>query len=389
MLFMKAFFIVFSIGTILLCYKVGEYISRVLDLQGGLLYLFWGLHLVGALSSIIAPWVYHTYPTKNPGFWYNSLQWTGYFFMGLYSVTIFFVFLNDSSLAIFHNFVKVSSLEKAFINTFVAYSTLTFCLVSSGFGIFMARKTPEIVKVKVSVKNLPSEFEGFKILQMSDIHVGQTIKRDFISTLVKQTNSIRPDMLVLTGDLVDGTTHQLSDELMELKNLNLPYGKIMIPGNHEYYWGLEQWIQFWKEIGFTTLVNQHTLIHKKDQQILIAGVHDYSAHRVNPNYKSSPEASITGAPANIVKILLAHQPRSIYEAERVGFDLQLSGHTHSGQYFPYNLVVYLFQPFVKGLHRYKNSWIYVNQGTGYWGPPTRFGVPPEITLIELTKEAGV
>ena len=118
----------------------------------------------------------------------------------------------------------------------------------------------------------------------------------------------------------------------------------------------------------------------------MAGVHDYSASRMGP-VQSNPVEALEQSPKGLVKILLAHQPRSIYQASKAGFDLQLSGHTHSGQYFPYNIVIYLFQPFVKGLHLYEKTWIYVNQGTGYWGPPTRFGVPPEITLLTLTKKS--
>ena len=159
----------------------------------------------------------------------------------------------------------------------------------------------------------------------------------------------------------------------------------MIPGNHEYYWGLDDWLIHWNELGFIPLLNDHKIVRKNDSQIIMAGVHDYSAHRIKKTYLSSPSIAILDAPKNLVKILLAHQPRSVYEAARLGFDLQLSGHTHSGQYFPFNILIYLFQPYVKGLNRHIKTWIYVNQGTGYWGPPNRFGAPPEITLIELIK----
>ena len=115
----------------------------------------------------------------------------------------------------------------------------------------------------------------------------------------------------------------------------------------------------------------------------MAGVHDYSAGHTG-DYKSDPKLSLKNSPASAIKILLAHQPRSIYQAAAAGFHLQLSGHTHSGQYFPFSLLIHFFQPFVKGLHLYEKTWIYVNRGTGYWGPPNRFGVPPEITLIKLT-----
>jgi predicted MPP superfamily phosphohydrolase len=131
-------------------------------------------------------------------------------------------------------------------------------------------------------------------------------------------------------------------------------------------------------------MNEHVVLESSGASVLVAGVTDYSAHHYDPAHASDPQRALAGAPGNVsVKILLAHQPRSAFAAAKAGFHLQLSGHTHGGQFFPWNFVVKLLEPFAAGLHRLDDLWIYVSRGTGYWGPPKRFGAPSEITLLRL------
>jgi predicted MPP superfamily phosphohydrolase len=177
----------------------------------------------------------------------------------------------------------------------------------------------------------------------------------------------------------------MREEVAPLAELGAPHGKYFVTGNHEYYWDAPGWVREVERLGFAALVNTHRLIERGDGKLLVAGVTDSTASRGTPGHRSDPVAAVTGAPDADVKLLLAHQPTSAFAAQRAGFDLQLSGHTHGGQYFPFNLLVRLFQPFVSGLHRLQNMWLYVSRGTGYWGPPLRLGVPSEITLIELVK----
>ncbi len=385
---MKTFLIVFSLLASVLCFIIGRYYTSSFALSPNTTRVFWVMHIMATLTILIAPIVYRLYPTKDPGYFYNSIQWMGYFFMGLYSVMIIIILINDSSLSLFSRFSEVSHERRIFLKSLLAFASLSVSGVVAGVGFFDARKKPDIKSVSIEFDHLPESFHGFRILQMSDVHVGQTIRGDFVELIVEESNKLKPDLVVLTGDLVDGTTEQLKNELLAFDKLIAPSGVLMIPGNHEYYWGLEEWLAFWEDKGFKTLINEHILIEKNSERILVAGVHDYSAQRLSNQTISSPKDSLKNAPMDLVKILLAHQPRSVYSASKAGFDLQLSGHTHSGQYFPYNFLIYLFQPFVKGLHRFEKTWIYVNQGTGYWGPPTRFGVPPEITVIELKKKSA-
>jgi hypothetical protein len=191
-------------------------------------------------------------------------------------------------------------------------------------------------------------------------------------------------MVVLTGDLVDGSVDHLEKEVQPLKQLQSRYGNYFITGNHEYYSGVFQWLTKISELGFDVLLNEHRVIDKNGAKLILGGVTDISAGQMIEEHRSDPVASIKGAPAADVKILLAHQPISVYEASKAGYQLQLSGHTHGGQYFPYSKLVGMQQPFLAGLYRYEGTWLYVNRGAGYWGPPLRIGPPAEITEIILS-----
>src|SRR3989449_4314942 len=204
--------------------------------------------------------------------------------------------------------------------------------------------------VDVPITGLPSDLEGFRIAQLSDLHVGPTLKRDFVERVVNTTNGLHPDLIALTGDVADGFPPALRDEVAPLAGLVAPHGKYFVTGNHEYYWDAAGWVHELEGLGFSALVNGHQVIHRGVGRIVLAGVTDLSSRGL-PGHTSDPAAAIAGAPESDVRVLLAHQPKSAFAARTAGYDLQLSGHTHGGQYFPFNLLVRLFQPFVAGLHR--------------------------------------
>ncbi len=254
-----------------------------------------------------------------------------------------------------------------------------------GWGFAEAERLPEIVEVDVPIAGLPPQLDGYRIAQLSDIHVGPTIKGDDLAAWVALTNRLQPELIAVTGDLVDGYVEDMRAEVAPLADLRAPDGVFFCTGNHEYYWDAAAWTAEISRLGLRVLLNEHVLVERSGGRLLVAGCTDYSAHRMVPEAKSDPMAAKRGAPPHDVSILLAHQPRSIFAAARAGFDLQLSGHTHGGQFFPINLVVGLVQPFVQGLGKQDDTWIYVNRGTGYWGPPFRTGVPSEITLLRLVR----
>ena len=203
--------------------------------------------------------------------------------------------------------------------------------------------------------------------------------------VVDEVNGLAPDMIVHTGDIVDGSVDSLFNDASPMGDFSAPHGVWFCTGNHEYYSGVDQWVDALQTLNMRPLLNENALVDTGQGRILMAGVTDYQADRTHPAHVHSPERAMADAPDHDVSILLAHQPISIYDASQAGFDIQLSGHTHGGQYFPYTLAIHLFQPYVRGLHLHNDTLLYVNVGTGYWGPPMRLGAEPEITLHTLRR----
>ena len=363
----------------------------------------WTAWLVLFVMSLFLPLTFKCRLMGIHAWWCDLSGWIGYTSLGFLSVVFAFLLLSDC-LWIVAAFIRLTGrLTKKFTSTqpatkkafnrerryFLIQSVnlgiLGGSAVLTGFGFYEARRNPALVKVSVPISELPKDLEGLKIAQISDLHVGLTIKRAFLERVVRQVNDLKAPVIALTGDLVDGPVAGLLDELAPLQDLHAPCGKFFVTGNHEYYSGVGPWIDQIERLGFTVLLNDHRIVTRGTSNIVLAGVTDYSGGRFLKSHISNPKRALDGAEKEKVKILLAHQPRSIFSAARAGFDLQLSGHTHGGQYIPWNTLVGLYQPFLKGLHRYEKTWIYVNSGTGYWGPPMRFGVPSEITLINLTR----
>jgi len=174
--------------------------------------------------------------------------------------------------------------------------------------------------------------------------------------------------------------------LAPLKDMIAPFGTYFVTGNHEYYSGVDLWLDETDRLGMKNLINSNELISRSDDQIAIAGITDLTAHQIKPSHKSDPGLALRSVPDNITKIVLAHQPNSIHSVHEIGADLQLSGHTHGGQFWPFTYLTKLANPYIAGFYDHYGTQIYVNRGTGYWGPPLRIGVPAEITLIRLKKK---
>ncbi len=312
--------------------------------------------------------------------WSDTVAWFGLLSMGFFSSLLVTTVLRDLVLLALR---LAGALSLDIIHGSAAAVPLVALLVT-GLGFVNARRVARVVKVEVPIAGLPPALHGYAIAQVSDIHVGPTIKRPYLNAIVNRVNRLGADAIAITGDLVDGSVHRLSQHTQPLARLAARDGVFFVTGNHEYYSGAEEWIAEVRRLGLTVLMNQHVLRRRDDATVMIAGVADYTAHHFHPAHKSDARAAAGAArDAADVRILLAHQPRSAPEAAEAGFHLQLSGHTHGGQFFPWNLFVPLQQPFVAGLHRVRDMWVYISRGTGYWGPPKRFGAPSEITLVRL------
>jgi len=283
----------------------------------------------------------------------------------------------------YDDFEELNHDRRRFLLNTVNTGILVSAGVFTGYGVAEAKQIPDVKKVLIPIKDLPTDLNGFKIVQITDIHVSPTIKRNFVEGVVDVINNLSADLVALTGDLVDGSVKRLTYDVDPLKLVQSKHGNFFVTGNHEYYSGALVWIEKVRSLGFTVLLNENHLVTHGRGRILLAGVTDYRAGSFYENHQSDPFKAMAGAQPAHVKILLAHQPKSIFDAARAGFDLQISGHTHGGQFYPWNLFAGIAQPFVKGLHRHQNMQIYVSKGTGYWGPPIRLGSPSEITLIKL------
>ena len=237
----------------------------------------------------------------------------------------------------------------------------------------------EVVDVKINNLKKP-----YKIIQISDIHIGGLITKNFIKSMVDKINLLNADIVVITGDLVDTKLEFARPALDELKNLQSKYGTYFIVGNHEYFHGVKPIIDYVNSLGIKTLENENVYIGEKDEGFYLAGVYDRFGFRYG-SYIPDINKALENCENNPT-ILLAHQPKYINEIKDTkNIDLILCGHTHGGQIFPFNFLVKLEQPYVKGLHQHNDTTqVYVNKGTGFWGPPMRLGASSEITVLRLS-----
>jgi predicted MPP superfamily phosphohydrolase len=315
--------------------------------------------------------------------WMTVLNWASYTALGIMTLLVVYG-LATEIFNLLWKAVSSSSPDRIDRWTFLIFAGAT--VISIIVGIGQAHLGPWVVKVNVPLKNLPSAFDGFTIVQISDLHVGPTIRRSYTQKVVAIANSLKPDLIALTGDFVDGFVPDLAPHVAPLAALRAGHGVFFVTGNHEYYWDAAAWVAEFKRLGMRVLSNEHEVITRDKSALVIAGVEDYSTRNSGWKHAWDPGKALAGAPQKAPKVLLAHQPSGYHAAWKAGADLQLSGHSHAGQYFPFSLFIRFFHRFHRGLNRYKNMWIYVSKGTGYWGPPLRLGVPPEITLITLRVE---
>jgi uncharacterized protein len=316
----------------------------------------------------------------------DLLAWIGLLSMGFFSSLFVFTLLREFFLLGAH--LLLSAPHAAALVDTSARCVVGLTAFVTLAGLSVARRSPQIVHVDIPVRGLPEELNGFSIAQISDVHVGPTIKSGFVRNVVARVNALDADLIAVTGDLVDGSVQDLSAHTAPLAELRARHGVYFVTGNHEYYSGERAWTAEIRRLGLQVLKNEHVLLNHRGASLILAGVTDLSAHHFNAAESSDPVAALRGAPAHAgAKILLAHQPNSAPAAAEAGFDVQISGHTHGGQFWPWNLFVGFFQPFTRGLYRLKNLQVYVSRGTGYWGPPNRFAVPSEITRIRLVPAA--
>jgi predicted MPP superfamily phosphohydrolase len=249
-------------------------------------------------------------------------------------------------------------------------------------GLRERRAGPQLTHLTVRIPNWPAALDGFRLVQISDLHIGPILDRRFAAELVGRVNALAPDLVALTGDLVDGDVRHVGDEIAPLAGLRAAHGVYVVTGNHDYYSGVDAWVTRIERLGLRVLRNQRVTIGNGTAAFDLAGVEDHHAHLVSARHRSDLPAALAGREVGRPLILLAHDPLTFTEAARLGVDLQLSGHTHGGQIWPFRYLVRLSTPFVAGHYRRGAAQLYVSRGTGFWGPALRLFAPAEI--VEIT-----
>jgi uncharacterized protein len=384
--------------------RLSSFLLRFL-MVGALLHVYVGIRLIPDLTSPAARWVLGLWllascvlipitmltqrsenrPRVDP------LVWIGLLAMGFFSSLMVLCLIRDLTLgvlALMHLALPSFVLQPSW-RTGSALAVPLVALLTCAIGFLNARRRARVVRVDVPVAQLPAALDGFSIVQISDVHVGPTIKRGYVDAIVQAVNALDPDLIAVTGDVVDGPVTRLAPHAAPLGQLRARHGAFLVTGNHEYYSGADAWVGEFRRLGLTVLLNQHRVLEHGAARLLIAGVTDYNGGQFDPAHESDPQAALEGAPDDArVRVLLAHQPRSAPAAAAAGYTLQLSGHTHGGQFLPWNFFVRLQQPFTAGLAKLGELWVYTSRGTGYWGPPKRFGAPSEITYLRLVRASA-
>ncbi len=269
----------------------------------------------------------------------------------------------------------------------VKWALLAISMVGAFYGTYAALKVPDVKRVEIQIKNLPSEFENYRLVLMADLHIGRLMNQEWLEATIERANALKPDAIVLSGDLIEGKVGELASMVAPYRQLQAKDGVYAVSGNHEWYHGALFWERYFESLGIQMMENRHAVITRGNANLVIAGTIDRAAGRFfgQTQYQPDLKKALAGAPEGPV-ILLAHQPAGAREVQ--GVDLQLSGHTHGGLYTLYQPVVALGNDgFVTGHYQANDrTQLYVTPGTGLWtGMSLRLGVPSEITEIVLKK----
>lgn len=254
----------------------------------------------------------------------------------------------------------------------------------SAIGVWQAVSVPAVKSIEVPIKGLPASMDGFKLVQLTDLHASRLLQGPWIQAIVDKTQALNPDLIVITGDLVDGTVAARHDDVAPLEKLAAPQDVYVIAGNHEYYTQYQPWIAHFKSLGLRMLLNEHAIIEQGDAAFALAGITDKTAV-THGQPKPDVAKAVAGIPADMPIIMLAHRPDTAKESSAAGAALQLSGHTHGGHIVGMHKIVQMANDgYVGGLYQVGNMQLYVSYGAGLWaGFPLRLGRPSEITLITL------
>lgn len=285
--------------------------------------------------------------------------------------------------------------RRLFLARSLAVTAGVAAVSTAGYGVWTANSAPVVRRVPIRIAGLAPELAGYRVVTFSDAHLSATWGGGRFARLVEIVNAQQPDVVAIVGDLVDGTLSQLREDVAPLGDLVSRQGAFFVTGNHEYYVpDTEEWLRHLPTLGVDVLRNERVELGRSGSLFDLAGIDDRTAASSGlPGHGADLDAALDGRDDSRPVVLLAHQPVQVEQARAAGVDLQLSGHTHGGQLWPFDYAVLLDQPVVEGLSRQggvagrgrraSGTQLYVTAGAGYWGPPMRVGARPEVTVIEL------
>lgn len=381
------FIIVFSIWLFMHLY-IGCTVIPPLGAQRG-----WRIFLWIALLTLylLVPLSFLLRLSEPKAWWYVLLFWTAFVTAGFTLTAWPLMLAKDMAFSVYRKLAKgnggspVNPGRRLFLANAANLGVLGLSGGMCAAGFVRAVRPPGVVAVDIPIPNLHPGLEGFRIAHITDTHVSVTLGADYMNAVVNTVNGLSPEMISFTGDMVDGLVDEMREGVEPFSGLKSRYGPYFVTGNHEYYWDLHGWLDETRRLGLDTLLNENRIIRHNGATALIAGVTDYHAGRYEPAHETNPVKALNCEIECDIRIMLAHQPKSAPAAAQLGADLQLSGHTHGGQFFPWTIMVPFVHPAGAGLGRINGMWVYVSRGTGYWGPPMRLGSPSEITLVTLRR----
>ena len=274
--------------------------------------------------------------------------------------------------------------RRLFLARTLAVTAGAVALGTAGTGAYLANSAPVVRRVPITLPRLDPALDGLRIVTFSDAHLSATYGGRRFERLVEIVNAQRPDVVAIVGDLVDGSVDELREDVAPLADLVSEQGVFFVTGNHEYFVDTRAWLRHLPTLGVDVLHNERVAIRRGTASVDLAGIDDRTAAGSGvPGQGADLDAALDGRNDATPVVLLAHQPVMVEQARAAGVDLQLSGHTHGGQLWPFDYVIRLDQPSVEGYSRHGDTQLYVTSGAGYWGPPMRVGARPEVTVVEL------
>lgn len=267
----------------------------------------------------------------------------------------------------------------------VAAGVAVIAVALLGWGYLEAMRVPRLREVEVSIDRLGRGLDGLRVALITDTHYGPIDRAQWSAAVVERVNGLGADVVCHVGDIADGTVEVREQQASPLASVQATSARVYVTGNHEYFSEAQGWLDYMESIGWAALHNRHVVVERGGDRLIVAGVDDATAKASGVDgHGANLDAALSGADRALPVFLLAHQPKQVSHAVRAGVDLQVSGHTHGGQIWPFNYLVRLDQPVVAGLSRHgERTQLYTSRGTGFWGPPFRVFAPSEITLLTL------